>query len=303
MTSFQHIVTKAEENNRIDKLLSEVFSNTSRTQIQKWMKDDLVTVNGQPVKANYRCQTNDIVHCTVPEKTQLIIQPENIPILIIYEDADLIVVNKPKGMVVHPSSDHMSGTLVNALLNYTNQLSKIGGEERPGIVHRIDKDTSGLLIVAKNDKTHEILANQFKRNEIERTYEAIVYGEIDHDSGIIDAPVARDPNNRLQMAVVDHGKQAITHFQVIKRYHHFTHVLCQLETGRTHQIRVHMEYIGHPLVGDLKYAKGRTFPAEGQALFASRLGFTHPRSNKWLVFEIEQPNYFRKILSQIEKES
>lgn len=300
MTPRQHIVTKEEGNIRIDKLLANVYNDLSRSQIQKWIANNIITVNGKSVKANYRCQVDDQIYLQAPEEKQLQIHPENIPLSVIYEDKDLLVVNKPRGMVVHPTSDHQTGTLVNALLHYTDQLSKIGGEERPGIVHRLDKDTSGLLIVAKNDHIHQLLVDQFKRNQVKRTYEAIVYGVIDHDNGLIDAPIARDPYNRLQMAVVDNGKQAITHFQVIKRYRQFTHVTCQLETGRTHQIRVHMDYIGHPLVGDQKYAKGRKHVVDGQALFASKLTFTHPITYQKLCFKIEQPDEFKQILLQIE---
>lgn len=303
MTSFQHIVTKAEQNRRIDKLLTEIFADASRAQIQKWIIDGFVIVNNHPVKANYRCQENDQIHWTVPKEKELIIRPENIPLEIIYEDKDLLIVNKPKGMVVHPTNEHQAGTLVNALRYYTNQLSQIGGKERPGIVHRIDKETSGLLVVAKNDQTHQLLVKQFKRNEVERTYEAIVHGVMNHDHGLIDAPIGRDPNNRLRMAVVDGGKQAITHFKVIKRYYKFTHIMSQLETGRTHQIRVHMNYIGHPLVGDEKYASGRSHIAYGQALFAKKLSFVHPSTNDRLCFEIEQPDDFKNTLLQIEKES
>src|SRR5690625_2073781 len=301
MTLFQHIVSKSEENTRIDKLITEIYADESRAQIQKWINDTLVTVNGSIVKANYRCQENDQIILHVPEQKQLLIRPENIPLSIVYEDADLLVVNKPKGMVVHPSDNHENGTLVNALLYYTKELSDIAGEKRPGIVHRIDKDTSGLLIVAKNNETHQLLVNQFKNNQVERIYEAIVYGVIDHDSGTVDAPIGRDPNKRIQMAVVDSGKVAVTHFQVIKRFQQYTHITCQLETGRTHQIRVHMNYIGHPLVGDKKYANGRTFATNGQALFAKKISFNHPQTNERLSFEIEQPDYFKKILLQIAK--
>src|SRR5690625_122552 len=221
-------------------MLANVQQDRSRSQIQKWIEENFVTVNGKFVKANYKCQVQDQIRWSIPKEKQINLMPENIPLSIIYEDDDLLVVNKPKGMVVHSSENHQNGTLVHALLYHTEKLSQIGGLERPGIVHRLDKDTSGLLVVAKNDETHKHLAKQCKRHEVERTYEAIVYGVIDHNKGIIDAPIGRDPKHRLRMAVVDNGKQAITHFHIIKKYRKYTHISCSLETGRTHQIRVHM---------------------------------------------------------------
>lgn len=299
MTSYEHIVSQKDVNRRIDQLLSNIHTNHSRNQIQLWIKKKFVTVNSLNVKANYRCQLNDKVQWSIPEERKLTLIPEDIPLSIIYEDEYLLIVNKPKGMVVHATADHQSGTLVHALLNYTTQLSKVGGEERPGIVHRLDKDTSGLLIVAKDDDIHTKLIEDFKHNKIERIYEAIVHGEINHENGLIDAPIGRDPNNRLKMAVIDGGREAITHFRVLERYPQFSRVQCQLETGRTHQIRVHMNYIGHSIVGDSTYSQGVFLDANGQVLYAKSLGFTHPVNNKWMSFEIEQPTYFKKLIKKI----
>ncbi|WP_164669081.1 RluA family pseudouridine synthase [Virgibacillus doumboii] len=301
MTSHQHVVTEMENKIRIDKLLSGINQDVSRSQVQTWISGELVFVNKENVKANYKCHTGDVVEWTIPDPEPLNIEPENIPLSIVYEDGDQLVVNKPKGMVVHPSAGHQNGTLVNALLYHCDDLSGINGVERPGIVHRIDKDTSGLLVVAKNDMAHTSLAEQLAEKDIERKYEAVVHGEINHDNGLIDAPIGRDPNNRQKMAVVDNGKPAVTHFRVINRYENFTHVECQLETGRTHQIRVHMKYIGFPLVGDPKYGQRKTLETNGQVLHAKSLGFTHPRTGEWKQFIAEAPDYFQKLLKQFEK--
>lgn len=299
MTSFKHIVSQDEVSKRIDQLLSNIHTNYSRNQIQSWIKKKYVTVNNLNIKANYRCQLNDKIQWSIPEEKELSLIPEDIPLSIMYEDEYLLIVNKPKGMVVHPTADHQNGTLVNALLNYTNQLSKVGGEERPGIVHRLDKDTSGLLIVAKQDDIHTKLIEEFKQNKVERIYKAMVHGVIDHENGLIDAPIGRDPHNRLRMAIVDDGREAITHFRVLERYPKFSQVQCQLETGRTHQIRVHMNYIGHSIVGDATYSQGEFIDCNGQALYATSIGFTHPVKNKWMFFEIERPGYFQDIIRKI----
>lgn len=301
MTSQQHVVTETENKIRIDKLLSNVVTNTSRSQVQSWITSEHVLVNGEIVKANYKCQTGDEISWTIPESKPLNIEPENISLSIVYEDSDLLVVNKPKGMVVHPSAGHQNGTLVNALLYHCEDLSGINGVERPGIVHRIDKDTSGLLVVAKNDQAHTSLSEQLAAKDIERKYEAIVHGVIEHETGLIDAPIGRDTNVRQKMGIVDNGKPAVTHFRVIQRYNDFTHVECELETGRTHQIRVHMKYIGFPLVGDPKYGRRKTLEVNGQVLHAKSLGFTHPTTNEWLYFEEKPPAYFHELLAQIEK--
>ncbi|WP_010530468.1 RluA family pseudouridine synthase [Lentibacillus jeotgali] len=297
----KYSVTETEANIRIDKLLSGITADASRSEIQSWMADGYVHVNDRPVKANYKCQNGDVIEWTVPEPDTLNVVPENIPLSIIYEDSDLMVINKPKGMVVHPSAGHQHGTLVNALLYHCDSLSLVNGEERPGIVHRIDKDTSGLLVVAKNDQTHTILAEQLAAKDIDRRYEAIVHGVIEHETGMIDAPIGRDRNDRKKMGVGENGKAAVTHFRVLTRYKNFTHVECQLETGRTHQIRVHMKYIGFPVVGDPKYGQRKTMAIGGQALHAKFLSFTHPETGEQLHFEQEAPSYFYELLAQFEK--
>lgn len=301
MSSFNHIVTEEQNKTRIDKLLAEMNPDRSRSQVQTWISKEHVQVNGETVKANYKCQTGDNIEWSIPEVEPLQVEAEDIPLDIVYEDSDLLVVNKPRGMVVHPSAGHGSGTLVNALLYYCNDLSGINGVERPGIVHRIDKDTSGLLLVAKNDQAHLGLSEQLANREVERKYIALVHGEIPHETGLVDAPIGRDPKNRQRMTVVDNGKPAVTHFQVLKRYPDYTIVECKLETGRTHQIRVHMRYIDFPLVGDPLYGPRKTIEIGGQALHAKSLGFTHPITNEWMHFEADIPAYFKETIEVIEK--
>ncbi|WP_085992455.1 RluA family pseudouridine synthase [Oceanobacillus senegalensis] len=301
MSSFSHIVTEEQAKKRIDKILSDLNTENSRSQIQTWISKNHVKVNGEDIKSNYKCQSGDIIEWEIPETEPLELTPENIPLEIAYEDSDLLVVNKPKGMVVHPSAGHGSGTLVNALLYHCNDLSGINGIERPGIVHRIDKDTSGLLVVAKNDYTHTQLSEQLAAKEMKRKYEAVVHGEIPHETGMIDAPIGRDTKDRQKMGVVDQGKHAITHFRVLKAFSDYTHIECQLETGRTHQIRVHMKYIGYPLVGDPKYGPRKTIDTNGQVLHAKQLGFIHPKKNEWMEFEVEPPKEFKEVLHYIEK--
>ncbi|MBM7571754.1 RluA family pseudouridine synthase [Aquibacillus albus] len=303
MTSFNHKVQPEEKGLRIDKLLTTLNTEASRSQVQSWIKDNFVRVNGEAIKSNYKCQIDDDISWDIPEAEELDVVPENIPIDIIYEDEDVLVVNKPKGMVVHPSPGHYNGTLVNALLYHCNDLSGINGVIRPGIVHRIDMDTSGLLMVAKNDVAHESLVNQLKDKTVMRSYEAIVHGDIAHEYGTIDAPLGRDPKDRQKMAVVDGGRDAVTHFEVLQRFGNYTYVKCVLETGRTHQIRVHMQYIGYPLVGDPKYGPRKTMDINGQALHAAVLGFEHPKSKEWLEFQVEAPKDFQTLLKDLEKMS
>lgn len=301
MSVFEHVVTEAEDKTRIDKLLSVIDDNLSRSKVQAMLRRELVTVNGQMVKANYKCNKNDFITWSMPEeKEQVTIQPENIAIDIVYEDEHVLVVNKPKGMVVHPNEQTTTGTLVNALLFHCQTLSTIAGPLRPGIVHRIDKDTSGLLVVAKDNEAHRKLVHSIMNKQVKREYEAIVHGVLDHDAGMIDAPIARDPKNRLRMKVVENGKSSITHFQVNMRFNNYTYITCRLETGRTHQIRVHMEYIGHPLVGDPKYSSSQS-RVKGQVLYAKRLAFIHPIKEERMEFEIDKPLEFKTVVAQLEK--
>ncbi|KMQ07680.1 pseudouridine synthase [Bacillus cereus] len=296
-------VTVAEEqkNERIDKFVAGINNEWSRTQVQQWIKDDIVTVNGKAVKGNYKVKENDEITVTIPEPEELDIQPEDMSLEIYYEDADVLVVNKPRGMVVHPAPGHTSGTLVNGLMHHCTDLSGINGVMRPGIVHRIDKDTSGLLMVAKNDMAHESLVNQLVAKTVTRRYKAIVHGVIPHDKGTIDAPIARDKKERQSMTVDENGKHAVTHFQVLERFKDFTLVECRLETGRTHQIRVHMKYIGYPLAGDPKYGPKKTLDMNGQALHAGILGFDHPRTGEYIQFEAPIPEVFEDALNILRK--
>ncbi|EEK77579.1 MULTISPECIES: RluA family pseudouridine synthase [Bacillus cereus group] len=296
-------VTVAEEqkSERIDKFVAEINSEWSRSQVQQWIKDAVVTVNGKVVKGNYKVKANDEITVTIPEPEELDIQPEDMNLEIYYEDADVLVVNKPRGMVVHPAPGHTSGTLVNGLMHHCTDLSGINGVMRPGIVHRIDKDTSGLLMVAKNDMAHESLVNQLVAKTVTRRYKAIVHGVIPHDKGTIDAPIGRDKKERQSMTVDENGKNAVTHFQVLERFKDFTLVECRLETGRTHQIRVHMKYIGYPLAGDPKYGPKKTLDMNGQALHAGILGFDHPRTGEYIQFEAPIPEVFEDALNILRK--
>ncbi|KEP27926.1 RluA family pseudouridine synthase [Bacillus zhangzhouensis] len=283
-------VAEEQTSERLDKFLSMTEPEWSRTQVQQWVKDGLIEVNGKQVKANYKVQAGDQIKVEIPDPEALDVEAESMDLDIYYEDEDVLVVNKPRGMVVHPAPGHVSGTLVNGLMAHCNDLSGINGVMRPGIVHRIDKDTSGLLMVAKNDMAHESLVNQLVAKTVTRKYTAVVHGIIQHDTGTIDAPIGRDKKDRQSMTVTkENAKQAITHFDVLERFQDFTVVECRLETGRTHQIRVHMKYIGYPLAGDPKYGPRKTVDFNGQLLHAGVLGFDHPRTGEYIEFTAPIP--------------
>jgi len=288
---------------RIDKFITDQMNDPaiSRTQVQDWIKTDHVRVNDQPIKSNYKLNEQDVIVVHIPEATELEIVSEPIPLEVVFEDRDVIVINKPRGMVVHPAPGHSSGTLVNALMHHCKDLSGINGVLRPGIVHRIDRDTTGLLMVAKNDLAHVSLAEQLKEHSVTRRYTALVHGNMPHDEGTIDAPIGRDPNDRKLFTVTDHNaKDAVTHFRVVERIgSDFTLVELQLETGRTHQIRVHMKYIGYPLAGDPVYGRNKTVPLNGQALHAGVLGFTHPRTGERHQYEVPLPEDYATILNNL----
>lgn len=303
MNTFEFTVD--EQGKRLDKWLTDQSEDWSRSLTQSWIQDGHVTVNDETSKANYKLKLGDVVRVMVPEVQELEITAEDLDLDIVYEDQDVIVVNKPAGMVVHPAPGHPSGTLVNGLMHHCEDLSGINGVARPGIVHRIDKDTSGLLMVAKHDKAHESLVDQLKNKTTIRQYEAMVVGTIPHEKGTVDAPIGRDPQDRQKMTVTEeNARDAVTHFQVIERMNGYTHVLCELETGRTHQIRVHMKYIGYPIVGDPKYGprKKHDFSIEGQALHARTLGFVHPVTGEQMTFEAEVPERFKETLDQMKRE-
>lgn len=288
---------------RIDRFLTDNIPEITRSAVQKIIDEANVTVNGEVVPKNYKCRVGDNVDVTVPDAKPLEAVGQNIPIDIVYEDEHLLVVNKPKGMVVHPANGNPDGTLVNALLYHCgDSLSGINGVIRPGIVHRIDKDTSGLLIVAKSDKAHIGLAQQIKDHSFSRAYEAVVYGNIKEDSGTVCQPIGRDTKDRKRMAVtMKNSKPATTHYEVVKRYGDFTHVRCVLETGRTHQIRVHMAYLGHPVAGDAVYGPRKVITRlNGQCLHAKHIGFVHPVTNEYLEFESDLPEYFTSFLNYLE---
>jgi len=288
------------ENERIDKCLSLLIDSLSRSFIQKIIKEGSVTVNGISVKGSYRVKTDDQISFFLPPMVEPDLEPENIPLEILYEDQDVIVVNKPKGMVVHPAAGHYSGTLVNALMYHCGkELSGINGCLRPGIVHRIDMDTTGSIIACKNDWSHSCIAEQLKEHSITRRYHAICHGVLKEDDGTIDRPIGRHPTERKKMAVNEkNGKPAITHYHVLKRFGNYTYIECELETGRTHQIRVHMASIGHPLLGDGLYAPGRKsgFQLQGQTLHAKILGFRHPSTDEYVEVDAPLPEYFRHLL-------
>lgn len=300
MTVVTHTIQAENVGERIDKALSSIQTEWSRSQISNWLTEGNIKVNGNTdVKPKYKVREGDIIEVDVPEVQELEIIAEDLNLEIVYEDADVLVVNKPKGMVVHPAPGHASGTLVNGLMHHCKDLSGINGVMRPGIVHRIDKDTSGLLMVAKNDIAHVSLVDQLVKKTVTRKYTALVHGHIAHDKGTIDAPIGRDVKDRQKQAVVDNGKNAITHFQVMERMGNFTLVECRLETGRTHQIRVHMNYIGYPLGGDPKYGPKKTLDFDGQVLHAGVLGFEHPVTGDYLEFSSPLPADFEQLLSEL----
>lgn len=299
----EYFTVENQEGKRIDRYLSEEMEDRSRSYIQKLIKDQYVIVNQKPVKANYRLSLGDMVEITLPEAKEPDIIPENIPLDILYEDQDIIIVNKPKQMVVHPAPGHYSGTLVNALMYHCGQeLSGINGTMRPGIVHRIDMDTTGSLIVCKNDMAHQSLSEQLKVHSIKRVYVAIVHGNIKEDNGTVNAPIGRHPTERKKMSIhTKNGKNAITHYKVLERFGEYTYIQCELETGRTHQIRVHMASIGHPLVGDQVYGPRKCpFPKlQGQTLHAKTLGIIHPRTGEYLEINAPLPDYFIELLDRL----
>ncbi|MDN6692763.1 MAG: RluA family pseudouridine synthase, partial [Enterococcus sp.] len=277
------------------------LTDYSRSQIQQWIKEQHVSIDGKVIKANYKVSAGDHVLIEIPVPETLDLVPENMNLEIVYEDEDVVVVNKPQGMVVHPSAGHPNGTLVNGLLYQIKNLSTINDVVRPGIVHRIDKDTSGLLMVAKNDRAHESLAQQLKDKTSLRKYVALVHGEIPHEKGRIEAPIGRSKVNRKMQAVIEGGKSAVTHFEVLKRFEGYTLIELQLETGRTHQIRVHMNYIGYPVAGDPLYGPKKTLKGNGQFLHAKLLGFEHPTTGENMVFEAPLPEIFKKTLKQLQE--
>ena len=285
---------------RLDKAVADL-TELSRSQANEAIKAGTILVNNQKQKARYAVKLGDVISYELPKEAVLDYQPENIPIEIVYEDSDVAVVNKPQGMVVHPSAGHASGTLVNALLYHVKDLSTINGVVRPGIVHRIDKDTSGLLMIAKNDKAHQALAQELKEKKSLRQYVAIVHGNLPNDRGVIEAPIGRSDKDRKKQAVTAKGKPALTRFQVLERFGDFTLVELTLETGRTHQIRVHMAYIGHPIAGDPVYGPRKTLAGHGQFLHAKTLGFTHPTTGELMTFSVDVPAIFQETLEKLRK--
>lgn len=299
----EFLIDETYSGERLDKIVSANVENFTRSYAQKLIENKCVTVDEEVVdNKNFKVKKYQTIKIVVPEPEMLDLKPENIPLEIFYEDDDLLIVNKPKGMVVHPAPGNYSGTLVNALMYHCGEsLSSINGTIRPGIVHRIDKDTSGLLIVAKNDFSHKNLAEQIKNHSFSREYESIVYGNLKNDTGTINAPIGRHKIDRKKMAVTnENSRNAVTHYTVLKRYKNFTHVRLKLETGRTHQIRVHMAYIGHPVAGDPIYGPKRVIKnLSGQCLHAKHIGFVHPKTSKYIEFESDLPDYFKKFLKTL----
>ncbi|TDT61828.1 RluA family pseudouridine synthase [Fonticella tunisiensis] len=301
--NFKFVVEEEDSGKRIDVYISEKLNDLSRSQVQKLINDEKIKLKNKKVKSNYKIKPGDEISVDIPEPVKLEVVPEDIDIEIMYEDDYIAVVNKPQGMVVHPAAGNNSGTLVNALLARCTSLSSINGVVRPGIVHRIDKDTSGVLVVAKNDEAHRSLSEQIKEHSVKRVYMALTEGIIKNDSGTISAAIGRHPVERKKMAVVTkNGRHAITHYKVLKRYKENTLIEARLETGRTHQIRVHMAYIGHPLVGDPVYGyKKQKYKLKGQALHAAVLGFIHPATKEYMEFTAPLPEYFKELLRKIDR--
>lgn len=303
MESLKFIVEEQYEGERVDKYLPIFVDGFSRSYLQKLIDDKSITVNGASVKSSYKLKPEDVIDVLIPDTMVPDIKPEDIALDILYEDDDVIVVNKPKDMVVHPAAGHYSGTLVNALMYHCkDNLSGINGVLRPGIVHRIDRDTTGSIIACKNDIAHQSISNQLKEHSIVRKYHAIVHGVIDDESGTIHTLIGRNPNDRMKMAVVrNNGKDAITHYKVLKRFKDYTYIECQLETGRTHQIRVHMASINHPILGDDTYSNRKSqFKLNGQCLHAKILGFVHPKTGEYIETDAALPEYFEHLLEILE---
>ncbi len=301
--TFIHHIMEEEAGTRLDKLLTNINTEYSRQQIQQWIKGNYVFVNNEKQKANYKCKYGDIIEWNIPIAQTMDIKAEPIPLNILFEDEYLLVINKPKGMLVHPTQSVMTNTLVNGLLYHCKHLSNLSGDDRPGIVHRLDKDTSGVLVIAKDNETHEQLKKQFQERTVTRIYEAVCFGVLSHSKGVIKAPIGRNPKNRLQMAVVENGREAETHFRVLKRFQQYTYVECELKTGRTHQIRVHLKYMNHPIVGDEVYCRKKSSLIKGQALYAKELGFIHPKTGEKKTFTVEQPEDFNNLLQRLENMS
>ncbi len=300
----EFIVKDDEVGKRIDSYLSNKDNEISRVAVQRLIKNDKILVNGKSTKASYKVQKNDSIKVEEEKPKEISLKPQDIPVEIIYEDKDIIVVNKPKGMVVHPANGNPDGTLVNSLMSICkDSLSGIGGEIRPGIVHRLDKDTSGVIVVAKNDKAHINLSEQIKNHEVEKTYIALVKGVVKANEATIDMPIGRSTKDRKKMAVTKTGKNAITHFKVIKRFHNYTLLEVKIETGRTHQIRVHLSQIGYPIVGDTTYSNGKNeWGIKGQCLHAKSLKFKHPITGKEMFLEAKMPEYFEEVINELDKE-
>ena len=295
-------VIQEDQQMRLDKYLAEQFPEQTRSYLQKLIKEGGVLLNGRSVKTGYQLSCGDEVCVNIPEPKELDVEPQKMELDIVYEDEDVILINKPKGMVVHPAPGHTKDTLVNGLLYHCQgNLSGINGVARPGIVHRIDRDTTGILIVCKNDMAHNSIAAQLKEHSITRRYRALVHGNIKEDKGTVEGPIGRHPVDRKKMAINErNGKPAVTHYQVLKRFGNYTYIECVLETGRTHQIRVHMASIGHPLVGDEVYGPAKCpFKLEGQCLHAMVLGFVHPRTGEYMEFSAELPGYFQELLGKL----